>query len=128
MLEPSVGPVGPGSIVPPKKQKVPNGDHVVLHFDQCNPNGKVFRSSSFTAAVPTQPMILENRRHNLNGYETMVSVSVEPTDAAVPDLGNFPQYECSIRYFNNTNRAIVVTDKHNISFTMPKPRQWAINT
>ncbi len=100
-------------------------DHPVIQKDSITPAGRQFKSVTSSVPLSDQPRIIAAARLNKNGFETMIPVSVEPTSENLTEGLNTSPYECTIQYFNRTNRSIKVTDKNNVTFTLSKPHYWS---
>lgn len=109
------------------RKRIHGVDQTVQYPDSNGLHLRTFQSTTFVSDVPDRPRILESAKGTSNGTQTMITVSVEPIEGVIPDLDSTSPYEVTTQFFNWTNSAIKVTDKNNISFTLPKPKTFMIN-
>ena len=107
-----------------KRVKLPGVDHPVRCPDPVVIGGKQYKSTSYKTVIPSRAHILPDARNG--AIEPMIVVNVEPCDSSMPDL-NADTIEIAFQYFNRSNRPIRVTDRHNLSFTLPSARMWNPN-
>lgn len=106
-----------------QRKKMADVDNPIINFDQSTPNGRQYQSATFTSILPDIPCYNKTDRNMaMYGNDLMISVQVEPVEGEIPGLDNIPPYERQVHYFNRTNKHILVTDKHNITMTLPKSR------
>lgn len=105
-----------------RRRKLPGIDNPVLQHDVQFPNGKAYQSTTFVTELGRKPHVLSSCLGADSGVQTMITVNVEPIQGTLPGMAENCYYECVTKYENYTNSPIKVTDRHNISFTLPKLR------
>lgn len=95
-----------------------NVDNPITQEEQGFPTGRRYVSETSTTTVPGEPHIKSNARFQNNGVETMITVSVKPTDSSITNMPNIVSYETSMQFFNETCQSIRITDRNNVTVTL----------
>lgn len=109
---------------PEHRVKMVGVDHPVLQSSSPGNGGRGHSSTTFQTKTATHPHILDESRMHCSGVPTMITLNIEPSEAPLPDMSTVPIYETSIQYFNRTNRSFKITDRHNVTITLSRPKLW----
>jgi len=96
---------------------------VVKYDNPSYPTGRPYESIVTDSKIPVRPKIVKTDQNCLVYDDSiMISVEVKPTEGSLPDLEMNASYSLQTQYFNRTENNFMVTDRQNLTVTIPKSK------